>query len=82
MNEIRRLREDSGMSQFAAARAANIERTRLALAEHNHVSLSQEQDARLRAVLLRAIRARRDRLNALLVEMNRQPVVEGVALTT
>lgn len=66
MSDIRRLREYAALTQFEAARLAKIDRSRLALAEGGQLPLSEEQDNRLRQALMRAIRERRDRLNALL----------------
>jgi hypothetical protein len=66
LTDIKKLRQYAALTQFEAARAAGIDRSRLALAEGNQLPLSDEQEARLRLALLRAIRERRDRLDALL----------------
>lgn len=76
---IRRLRECAGLTQFETARLARIDRSRLALAEGNQLPLSDKQEVRVRAVLLHAIRARRDRLDAVLTKMSEGTVSEATA---
>ena len=70
MTDTRQLRKDAGLTQFEAARAARIDRTRLALAETSQISLSDKEACRLRKALLLEIRKRRDRLNALLADVS------------
>jgi hypothetical protein len=72
MTEIRRLREYAVLTQFEAARLARIDRSRLALAEGGQLPLSDEQETKLRRALMRAIRGRRNRLNALLAKADVQ----------
>lgn len=79
MTEIRRLREYAALTQFEAARLAKIDRSRLALAEGGQLPLSEEQAARLRCALLRAIRGRRDRLDSVLAKTDSPTAAEPVA---
>src|ERR1022692_2389026 len=81
VTEIRRLREHAGLTQFETARLAKVDRSRLALAEGGQLPLSDEQETRLRSTLLRAIRSRRDRLNALLAKTNPESVTELTGLS-
>jgi transcriptional regulator with XRE-family HTH domain len=78
MNSLRLLREASGLSQYAAANGAGLDRTRLSLAENGHVQLSAEEDAAIRRVLLRAIRERAARINSVLAASGAEPVRGGV----
>lgn len=82
MTEIKRLREYAALTQFEAARAARIDRSRLALAEGGQLPLTNEQESRVRKALMRAIRNRRDRLDALLEETNSQPMTELAAASS
>jgi transcriptional regulator with XRE-family HTH domain len=77
MQSLRSLRETSGLSQFAAANRAGLDRTRLSLAENGHVQLSAEEDATIRRVLLRAMRDRADQINTVLTDSSAETVRAG-----
>jgi transcriptional regulator with XRE-family HTH domain len=51
-SELRRLRRVLGRSQFELARDAGIDRTRISLAENNHVELSVDEGKRLARAFL------------------------------
>lgn len=69
MSDLKRLREASGLSQFAAANRAGLERTRLSLAESEHISLTAKEERALRRVLLVVLRKRLGHLQTVLAEM-------------
>jgi hypothetical protein len=54
-------------TQARTSRASGINRCKLSQAECGEVELSPQEDATLRTVLLRAIRDRADRINAVLI---------------
>lgn len=64
MKDLKRLRELAALTQWQLARAAKVDRSRLALAEVGQVALSHEQQDRLREVLGRTICKRRALLDA------------------
>jgi transcriptional regulator with XRE-family HTH domain len=66
MEELKSLREASGLSQFATANRAGLDRTRLSLAENGHVKLSQKEDGAIRRVLVSAIQKRARQLKGVL----------------
>ncbi len=68
MQDLRSLREASGLSQFAAANRAGLDRTRLSLAENGHVRLSEEEESAVRGVLVEAIQRRARHLEGVLAE--------------
>jgi len=79
MERLKELRKCAGLTQWQLARAARVDRSRLALAEVNQVRLSEQQAARVRRVLDRAIEKRRAELNRLTAQTNAQPANELVA---
>lgn len=56
--DLKSLREASGLSQFAAANCAGLDRTRLSLVENGHIRLTANEESAVRRVLLAAIRDR------------------------
>jgi transcriptional regulator with XRE-family HTH domain len=66
MPNIKELRGLADWTQAGTSRASGINRAKLSLAECGEIELSVEEDAALRTVLLRAIRARAERINAVL----------------
>lgn len=68
MQNLRSLREASGLSQFAAANGANLDRTRLSLAENGHVQLSENEERAVRSVLVEAIQRRARQLEGVLAD--------------
>ena len=76
---LKRLRDLSGLTQGAVARAARVDRSRLALVEAQQARFSEAQAARVRRVLERAIRTRRGRLDAVLAKLSETTVSEATA---
>ena len=75
------LRSLSGLSQFALAQQTGISRMRISLFELGHLTLSTEEQCRIRHVLLDAIDARvKQLLNVLAQERgaNQQADHDGV----
>lgn len=70
MSDWKRLREASGLSQFAAANRAGLDRTRLSLAEAGHVELAAREQRALRRVLLAALRKRVGHLQNVLAQID------------
>jgi transcriptional regulator with XRE-family HTH domain len=78
MQELRSLREASGLSQFAAVSRAGLDRTRLSLAENGHVKLSGDEENALRGVLVKAIQRRARQLEGVLADIKDLPLFPGV----
>jgi len=57
-NELRTLRQMSGMSQFELARRSGVDRSKLSLVENGHVELRPEEANVVRKVLLERIESR------------------------
>jgi len=70
MNDLKTLRDLAGLNQHRAARVAGICRSRLSEAECGEVTLSPEEEGRLRRTLLRAIETRAAQMNGLLSRSN------------
>jgi transcriptional regulator with XRE-family HTH domain len=68
MERLLSLRELSGLSQFTVARKSGVPRVRISLAETGQLELTSEEQARIRAVLLRVIEARRAQLELVLAD--------------
>ena len=66
MSDLKTLRDLAGLNQHRAARVAGICRSRLSEAECGEVTLTPEEDGRLRRALLRAIETRAAQMNGLL----------------
>jgi transcriptional regulator with XRE-family HTH domain len=77
MERLLALREVSGLSQFTVARKSDVSRMRLSLAETGQLTLSDEEEARIRAVLLIAIEARSLRLRAVLADSRTEAEISG-----
>ena len=75
MKGLKRLRETAGLTQWELSRAAKVDRSRLALAEVGQVILSAEQEGRVRRVLAREIRKRRDLLDSVIAKS--QPAMQA-----
>ena len=58
MQDLKQLRETSGLSQFAAANRAGLDRTRLSLAENGHIKLNENEERAIRGVLVEAMQRR------------------------
>jgi len=71
---LKSLREASGLSQFAAANRAGLDRTRLSLVENGHVQLTASEESDVRRVLLAAIRDRAARIEGVLASANAEAV--------
>jgi transcriptional regulator with XRE-family HTH domain len=56
--QLQGLREEGGLSQSELARGIGINRATLSLIENGHQELSPKQEAAIRSVILRALRAR------------------------
>lgn len=56
--QLQELREESGLSQSELGRGIGINRATLSLIENGHQELSPKQEAAVRKVILRALRAR------------------------
>jgi len=65
------LREKSGLTQFSLARGTGIPRSKISLWELGQISLSPDEQARIRRVLLRAIEKRVKELSSVLAEEQR-----------
>ena len=63
---LRDLRETAGITQIKTARHARIDRSRLSLAESGDVTLTAEEEARVRSVLRRALAKRAEKVSAAL----------------
>jgi transcriptional regulator with XRE-family HTH domain len=70
MQELRELRRMAGWTQAKASRASGINRAKLSQAECREVELSAEEDAKIRLVLLQAIRDRAERIKGVLTGAN------------
>jgi transcriptional regulator with XRE-family HTH domain len=77
MQDLRSLREASGLSQFAAANRAGLDRTRLSHAENGHVRLAKEEEGTLRGVLVEAIRRRARQLESVLADAKEKVLHAG-----
>lgn len=66
MQNLRELREISGLSQFAVAARARVVRMRLSLSECGVIELSPEETKRVRECLLGAMRERTAKLQMVL----------------
>lgn len=66
MRDLRSLREASGLSQFAAANRAGLDRTRLSLAENGHIKLNENEERAIRSVLVEAIQRRARHIDGVL----------------
>jgi hypothetical protein len=77
MEKLVSLRELSGLSQFIVARKSGVPRVRLSLAETRQLELSPEEEARIRAVLLRAIEMRSRELQAALADSRAETEVSA-----
>jgi hypothetical protein len=65
-SELKDLRETAVITQIKAARDSRIERSRLSLAESGYVTLTKEEEARLRSVLKKALEQRSKQVSAAL----------------
>jgi transcriptional regulator with XRE-family HTH domain len=63
---IRELRRLSGWTQSRVARAAQVNHSRISMAENNEITLTSAEEVRLRRVLLAAIRVRAERIAGVL----------------
>ena len=72
MPNIKELRGLADWTQAGTSRASGINRAKLSLAECGEIELSVEEGTALRSVLLQAIRARAERINAVLSEAQSQ----------
>jgi transcriptional regulator with XRE-family HTH domain len=77
MQDLRALREASGLSQFAAANRAGLDRTRLSLAENGHVRLGEEEESAVRGVLVEAIQRRARQLGSVLADTKVKALLAG-----
>lgn len=68
MEDLRSLRTIAQLSQFSCARKACIPRVRLSLFESGQLELTSDEQARVRAVLLRVIESRVLQLRAVLAD--------------
>jgi len=55
MKNLKTLRVASGLSQFALANRAGVNRVRISLAENGHVKLNDKEQSAIRRVLMEAI---------------------------
>jgi transcriptional regulator with XRE-family HTH domain len=72
--DLRKAREISGLSQFAAAQKSGIPRMRLSLAECGQIHLKSDEELALRHVLRRAIEQRAAYLQDVLSTITRQEI--------
>jgi|GEM_PF-3017304 len=68
MEKLVSLRALAGLSQFTVARKSKVPKVRLSLAETRQLALDPEEEARVRAVLLRAIEERSRELQTALID--------------
>jgi transcriptional regulator with XRE-family HTH domain len=66
MNDLKKTRRMTGLTQTRAARAAGISRPRLSQAECGEILLTKAEESRLRRVLRRAIEIRAAKMRDLL----------------
>jgi len=66
MGDFKTLRDLAGLTQGRAARAAGIPRSRLSEVECGEVTLTHEEEERLRRVLLHAIKTRAAQMSGFL----------------
>jgi transcriptional regulator with XRE-family HTH domain len=66
MDDLKTLRDLAGLTQNRASRAAGISRSRLSEIECDEVTITREEELRLRRVLLRAIETRAAQMSGLL----------------
>lgn len=64
-SELRRLRQLVGRSQFELAKESGIDRTRISLAENNHVELSADEGKRIARAVLSAMKQKMAELEAI-----------------
>jgi transcriptional regulator with XRE-family HTH domain len=75
---VRQLRQTAGWTQARTSRASGVHRTKLSMAECGEISLSADEEAAVRRVLLRAIRNRAERINGVLTDAGVVPLGTGV----
>jgi transcriptional regulator with XRE-family HTH domain len=73
MNDLRKTRRMTGLTQTRLARAAVMSRSRLSQAECGEVTLTKQEETRLRRALRRAIEARAAKFRTLLDEDSSGP---------
>ena len=66
--DFRELRKIAGLTQGRVSQASGLNRAKLSLVECGEITLSVEEAASLRNVLLQAIRVRSEVINAVLAE--------------
>jgi hypothetical protein len=71
--DLREMRRLAGWTQARTSLASGINRCKLSQADSGDVELNPQEEATLRTVLLRAIRDRADRINAVLVSSRLDP---------
>jgi transcriptional regulator with XRE-family HTH domain len=80
MSRIRECREILGLSQWQFANLSGIERSRISLAECNHVNLTPEEIGKVKSAVLRALEHRTEQFQAVLAQLEAPVKEEAVSV--
>jgi transcriptional regulator with XRE-family HTH domain len=65
--DLRKMRRMAGWTQARTSRASGVNRCKISQVESGEIELNPQEEAILRTVLVRALRGRADRINAVLI---------------
>lgn len=79
-NELRKLRLIAGQTQYQLAQEAEVDRTRISLAENGHVKLTNEEAKKLTRAILAIVKRERTQVESKIAEVKTMAALYGASV--